>query len=161
MKTKYDFLEYLNDECIGLEHGVGNGIGTEKILMSGKFSYVYSIDSYDSNTHDYKQSLIKLDKYKEKHSLFRMKHMFALDMFPDHFFNIMILNVQINDVIGKWLPKMKSDGIILGDYVGSEAEFIEQFCKEYRFVLHTIGSIWFIKLNETESFAKMMGMLEL
>lgn len=161
MKSKYDFFEYLNDECIGLELGVGNGIGTENILMSGKFSYVYSIDPYDSNTFDYVRTLIKLDKYKEKHSLFRIKPKFALDMFPGGFFNILILNVQVNNIIEDWLSKMKPDGIILGDYLGEEAKYIESFCRTNRFVLHVVGKVWFIKLDETESFAKMMGMLEL
>ena len=154
-------MEYLNEECIGIEIGTSNGTETEEYILKNKMLHFYSIDSYENNLSEYKQALIRLDPYKDKHSLFRMNQMEAVDMFPDHFFNILILNTKIDGVIEQWLSKMKPDGIILGDFIGEEAKYIEKLCSEYRFVLHTIDKVWFVKLDETQSFSKMMGMLEL
>ena len=161
MKTKSDFLEYLSDDCIGIQLGIGDGVETEDILLKNKLKYLYSVDPYENNRYDYKQALVKLDRFKDKHSIFKLNCFDVLDMFPRNFFNILFLNTSRTDVLQSFLGKMKQDGILIGDYIGEEKQFIDNFCREYRLVLHVIGEIWFIKLDETNSFSKMMNMLEL
>lgn len=159
---KLDFIQYLNEEIIGLQIGSGNMEETLQILTQNenKFSHLYIINEYENDDYGYRQAIVNLDIHKSSTTLMRIEHSKTVGIFPDYFFNILFINSNINGIIEQWISKMKPDGIILGDYIGEEAKYIEKLCREYRFVLHVVEEYWFIKLDETESFVKMTGMIE-
>ncbi|WP_279473885.1 class I SAM-dependent methyltransferase [Aeromonas caviae] len=105
---------------VGIELGVAEGIFSERIMKLGQLSFLYGVDMYAGDRgHDinqYKSAFMRLDKYREKYALLKMKFDEALDMFPDEYFDFIYVDgyAHTGEEEGKtlhdWFPKLKVGG---------------------------------------------------
>ena len=110
---------------VGIELGVAEGIFSERIMKLGQLSFLYGVDMYAGDRgHDinqYKSAFMRLDKYREKYALLKMKFDEALDMFPDEYFDFIYVDgyAHTGEEEGKtvhdWFPKLKVGGVFAGD----------------------------------------------
>ena len=110
---------------VGIELAVAEGIFSERIMKLGQLSFLYGVDMYAGDRgHDinqYKSAFMRLDKYREKYALLKMKFDEALDMFPDEYFDFIYVDgyAHTGEEEGKtlhdWFPKLKVGGVFAGD----------------------------------------------
>ncbi|EHR42307.1 class I SAM-dependent methyltransferase [Alishewanella jeotgali] len=110
---------------VGIELGVAEGVLSERIMQLNHLSFLYGVDMYAGDRgHDvyqYKTALRKLERFKEKYSLIKMRFDEALDLFPDSYFDFIYVDgyAHTGEEEGKtlhdWFPKLKPNGIFAGD----------------------------------------------
>lgn len=110
---------------IGVELGVAEGRFSEKLLRKSKLSLLYSIDIYAGDRgHDesqYRQALKRLEPFKERSKILRMRFDEAVKLFPDNYFDFIYVDGYAHTgqedgrTLDDWYPKLKSGGIFSGD----------------------------------------------
>lgn len=141
---------------IALELGVGEGKFTEQLILQHKFLHVYSIDAWNRNEsegkesegnasdREYKKALIRLDIYKDRNSIIRMSFDSAIEIFPNHYFDFIHIDAGENEnkieVMESWLLKLKENGMISGMGYHPDCpetvEAVDTFVRNHGFVLH-------------------------
>lgn len=111
--------------AIGVELGVASGSFSNRLLSTGRFSHLYSIDMWAGDRgHDvkqYKGVLRRLAPYKEKNSIIKLKFDEALDLFPDEYFDFIYIDGYAHtgqnsgQTLHDWWPKLKRGGVFSGD----------------------------------------------
>lgn len=124
-RNREDITSLLKPGSIGIELGVAEGEFSEKLLGTSTLEHLYSIDMWagDSNhdTEQYKRALQRLDPYRKRNSVLKMRFDEALDLFPDDYFDFIYIDgyahtgEEQGQTFRDWFPKLKSGGIFSGD----------------------------------------------
>lgn len=163
--NKEDLIKNLNGG-IGVELGVAEGEFSEKILSLSNLDYLYSVDMYDGHRgHDirqYKKAIKKLDKYRNKNSLIRLKFNESLSLFSDEYFDFIYLDgyahrgYENGREIEDWFKKLKNDGLFIVNNYSLEwprvVESVSNFkIGKYVKIIEDLNFCYFYKKNiETE-----------
>lgn len=130
-------LNYLLNE-LPIENGIMAEIGsyagesTEQFALSGKFSEIYAIDTWNADIPDLIICTSDMVAVEEQFDLrtapynsirkVKKPSIDAVNDFPDNYFDLVYIDANhsyksVTEDILKWLPKVKQDGIISGhDY---------------------------------------------
>ena len=99
--SRFDLVKLLSKEKnIGIELGVAGGDYSAKLVESKKFSLVWGVDMYADthNTKQYKEALVKVG-LNENYKLLRMTFNDALDLFPDSYFDFVLVHDILDYVL--------------------------------------------------------------
>lgn len=120
---RHDVLGLLEGAVnVGVELGVAEGVFSQRMMASGKFTHVIGIDMY-ADSHDvqqYKTALRKL-RLLSSYKLLRMRFDEALDLFDDESLDFLYVDGYAHggeeggETIFDWYPKVKDAGWIAGD----------------------------------------------
>ncbi len=119
-----DVAKLLPAGGIGVELGVAAGGFSERILKLSKLDYLYSIDMWADRGHDineYRAAFRKLDSFRARSSMLRMRFDEALPLFPDAYFDFIYVDGYAHTgedggrTFRDWYPKLKPGGIFAGD----------------------------------------------
>lgn len=115
----------INDNNIGIELGVAEGVYAKRIIDSGKFSMLYGVDKYGGTkshgTEEYKTALTRIGISDNRYTLLRMSFEEALGLFEDNYFDYIYVDgfAHTGQEGGKtlidWYPKLKPGGLMAGD----------------------------------------------
>ena len=124
MKFRYDIAKLINGG-IGVELGVAEGRFSEKLLQYSNLDFLYSIDMWAGDRgHDieqYKLAIKRLEPYKTRNSILKMKFDEALSLFEDSSLDFIYVDGYAHNgeehgqTFRDWLPKLKKGGIMAGD----------------------------------------------
>lgn len=120
---RHDVIKLLNgNNNLGVELGVAEGIFSERMLKSEKFSMFFGIDMYADlhDTHQYKRALSRVGLFAN-YKLLRMTFKEALDLFEDQSLDFVYVDGYAHsgeeggETIFDWFKKVKIGGVISGD----------------------------------------------
>ncbi|MDF2391394.1 hypothetical protein GWQ31_08540 [Aeromonas sp. 2MA4] len=145
-------IYHTRKDGVGIELGVAEGIFSERIMQLDHVSFLYGVDMYAGDRgHDinqYKSAFMRLNKYREKYSLLKMRFDEALDMFPDEYFDFIYVDgyAHTGEEEGKtlydWFPKLRVGGVFAGDDYHSDwpkvVSVVDNFIKEKSLTLNLI-----------------------
>jgi hypothetical protein len=124
-KRRDDVATLLKPGGMGVELGVAEGGFSERILKRSKLAHLYSIDMWAGDrghdVHQYKKAVGRLDPFKMRNSILRMRFDEALDLFPNGSCDFIYVDgyAHTGEEEGRtfrdWFPKLKSGGIFAGD----------------------------------------------
>lgn len=120
---RHDVLDLLGGSAnVGVELGVAEGVFSQRMMESGKFSDVFGVDMY-ADSHDvrqYKSTLRKLG-LRSGYKLLRMRFDEALGLFEDASLDFVYIDGYAHggeeggETIFNWYAKVKVGGLIAGD----------------------------------------------
>lgn len=123
-KYRHDVIDLLSmqDSAVGVELGVAEGIFSERMINSRRFSHFYGIDAYSDmhNTDQYKRALKRVG-IESNYKLLRMRFDEAYDLFDDDYFDFIYVDGYAHSgeeggqTIFSWYRKLKIGGVIAGD----------------------------------------------
>lgn len=120
---RHDILNFLQGQNnIGIELGVAEGIFSERMAKSGKFSRIIGVDMY-SDSHDTKQYKLALRRLGvlSDYKILRMRFDEAIDLFDDESIDFVYIDGYAHggeeggETIFEWYRKVRIGGIIAGD----------------------------------------------
>lgn len=133
MTRRGDIARLVRYRGIGVELGVAEGMFSETLLKTGRFSHLFSVDRWahdrGHDTDEYKRALSRLLPYKSKNTILRMSFDEAVDLFPDEYFDFIYIDGYAHTgqeegvTLKQWWPKVKKGGVFAGD------DYIEGFEK--------------------------------
>lgn len=136
---RQDVVQFLEGtENVGIELGVAQGIFSERMLQSGKFSNFFGVDMY-ADTHDteeYKGALKKVGLFAP-YKLLRMTFAEALDLFDDHTFDFIYVDGYAHsgeeggETMYQWYQKLKVGGVMAGDDYHENWPLVTQSVNEF------------------------------
>ncbi len=120
-----DIAEILAPGGIGVELGVAEGGYSERLLKRSALDHLYSIDMWAGDrghdTEEYKTAIRRLDPFRARSTILRMRFDEALTLFPDEYFNFVYVDgyahtgEEQGQTFRDWFPKLKPGGIFAGD----------------------------------------------
>ncbi len=144
--NREEIASFAPEGAIGVELGVASGSFSERLLATGRFGHFYSIDMWAGDRgHDvnqYKKVISRLQKYRDRSTIIKLRFDEALDLFPDDFFDFIYIDGYAhtgqNDgqTLLDWWPKLKRGGIFSGD---DYAERFPKVIKEVDAFAHAHG----------------------
>ena len=124
-RSRYDLAKLTTPGAVGIELGVARGWFSERLLSTGVFAHLYSVDRWDGDRgHDinqYKMALRALAPYRDQSTCLRMFFDEALDLFPDQHFDFIYIDGYAHTgqhggkTLEDWWPKLKPGGVFSGD----------------------------------------------
>lgn len=125
LRERYDVARLVRPGGIGVELGVATGVFSQRVLERSQLKFLYSIDMYAGDRgHDvnqYKQAISRLDPYRDRNAVWRMRFDEAVDMFPDGHLDFIYVDgyahtgEEEGDTFRGWWPKLRPGGIFAGD----------------------------------------------
>jgi len=116
-----DIAQLVKPDGIGIELGVARGWLSERLLASGNFHHLYSVDRWDGDRgHDveeYKVAIRALMPYRDKNTCLKMSFDEALDLFADEYFDFIYIDGYAHTgqeggkTLENWWPKLKPGGL--------------------------------------------------
>jgi hypothetical protein len=150
LRYRQDITKLVNNEGIGLELGIAEGVFHERVLQNSNL-YMYGIDMYSDRTHthdEYKRALKRILKHPCRSTILKMRFDEALDLFPDNFFDLIYIDgyahtgQENGKTLRDWYPKLKSNGIFAGDDYHERWPFVvdvvNKFVKEKNLQLNIV-----------------------
>jgi hypothetical protein len=120
-----DILKFVRKGGVGVELGVAEGEFSERVLSQDHLLFLYGVDMYAGDRgHDdrqYTRALRRLQKYRNRHALIKMKFEDALNVFEDESLDFVYIDgyAHTGEDNGKhfqpWLRKLRSGGVLAGD----------------------------------------------
>lgn len=117
--------ELLPIGSVGIELGVAEGYFSDALLQHSRLKRLYSIDAW-ADHHDsaeYLKAVRRLARHQTRSVVLRMYFDDALELFADASIDFIYLDAYAHtgqedgDLIEKWWPKLRSDGLFAGhDY---------------------------------------------
>ncbi|WP_339733411.1 class I SAM-dependent methyltransferase [uncultured Gimesia sp.] len=126
------------NENIGIELGVAQGIFSERMIESDRFSTFFGVDMY-ADTHDteeYKGALKRVGLFAP-YKLLRMTFTEALDLFDDHTFDFIYVDGYAHsgeeggETMFQWYQKLKVGGVMAGDDYHEKWPLVMQSVNEF------------------------------
>lgn len=138
---------------VGVELGVAAGDFSERLLRFPHIAHLYSIDMWAGDRghgiDQYREAVMRLDPYRERNSVLKMRFDEALPLFPDGSLDFVYVDGYAHDgqlngqTFRDWFPKLKSGGVFSGDDYSPEwplvVEAVNAFCAEQGLELHVIN----------------------
>lgn len=125
LKQRDDVVTLVKPGGIGIELGVAEGAFSERLLKRNILSYLFSVDMYAGDrkhdTEQYIRALKRLDPYRGKNSVIRMRFDEAVHLFDDDYFDFIYIDGYAHtgqeggQTLNEWFPKLKKGGIFAGD----------------------------------------------
>lgn len=118
-----DIVRDIQFNSIGVELGVASGQFSKRLLETGRFSLLYSIDAWEDH-HDLKemaQALILLAPFGSQSMVIRSRFSDVVETFPDCHFDFIYIDGYAHDgqddgrTLRDWYPKLKPGGLFAGD----------------------------------------------
>lgn len=109
---------------IGVELGVATGQFSKRLLNTGQFNILYSIDAWAGGSHDLsemKQAQQALDPFGERSVIIRARFDEAVSLFEEEFFDFIYIDgfahtgQEEGQTLRQWWPKLKPGGLFAGD----------------------------------------------
>ena len=135
-----------------MELGVAKGIFSELMLQKSNLGYLYGIDMYADEGHDieqYRSALARLEPFRERNAILRMRFKEALPLFPDEYFDFIYVDGYANEgeeggsTFYEWFPKLKRGGVFAGhDYDPHwplVIKAVDKFVAENKLSVFTVG----------------------
>ncbi len=133
-----DVVSLVRPGGVGIELGVAEGVFSERLLLRGVLSHLYSVDMYAGDRgHDneqYKRALRRLGPFRDRNTLIKMPFNEVLDLFPDESFDFIYVDgyAHTGEEGGKtfddWYPKLKPGGLLAGD----------DYCPDWPLVMESV-----------------------
>lgn len=112
-------------DAVGVELGVAAGDFSERILKHDHVAYLFSIDMWAGDrghgVDQYREAIIRLDPYRQRNMIMRMRFDEALPLFADESLDFIYVDGYAHDgelngrTFRDWFPKLRKGGIIAGD----------------------------------------------
>ena len=124
IRLRDDLALLLAPGGIGIELGVGGGGFSEKILKRSALSYLYSVDMWAEGGHnidEYRAAFHRLNPFRTRSSILKMKFNEALPLFPDAYFDFIYVDGYAHtgeeggQTFRDWFPTLKPGGVFAGD----------------------------------------------
>lgn len=125
LNKREDVMKFANPNGVGIELGVAEGEFSERVLRNTQNYYHYSVDMWAGDRgHDddqYKRVIKRLEPYRDRNTIIKLKFENALELFPDNYFDFIYVDgyAHTGEENGKtfsdWYPKLKNGGIMAGD----------------------------------------------
>jgi hypothetical protein len=125
LRKRTDIAGLIKPGGVGVELGVAQGSFSAALLENSALGFLYSIDMYAGDRgHDveeYKLALRKLEPYRSRNSILRMRFDEALSLFPDDYFDFIYIDGYAHTgqeggrTIRDWYAKAKPGAIFAGD----------------------------------------------
>ena len=123
--SRDNLADLIPENGIAAELGVAEGKFSERLIERSNLKFLYSIDCYAGDRgHDAQQyfaALKRLDKYRDRNCLIRLRFNQAVEFFEDEYFDFIYIdgyahNAQEGgETLTKWFPKLKEGGVFAGD----------------------------------------------
>ena len=123
--SRTDITKILPSGGVGVELGVAAGGFSERLLKHSSLAYLYSIDMWAGDRgHDieqYRWTFRKLDPFRTRSTILKMRFDEALCLFPDEYFDFIYVDgyahtgEEDGQTFRDWYPKLKPGGIFAGD----------------------------------------------
>lgn len=153
LKRRDDVVTLVKSGGIGVELGVAEGAFSERILNRNVLSYLYSIDMYAGDrkhdTEQYIRALKRLDPFRDRNSVLRMRFDEAVRMFDDEYFDFIYIDGYAHtgqeggQTLRDWFPKLKKGGVFSGDDYSEKrwplvVQVVDEFVSEHGLQLNVI-----------------------
>lgn len=167
-------LAWNNSNIIGVEIGVRKGNFSEHLLKNSALKFLYCIDSWSHESGReprriskpltiYKNCIKRLEPYKERCQILRLKSCQAYDLFENNYFDMIYLDAahtyeDVKEDIKMWDSKLKRKGIFgFHDYLKRRdrkwlgvVEAVNEYAKENDYAIRVtqgdkLTSAWVIK----------------
>jgi len=139
-------------DAVGVELGVAAGDFSERILKNEHIAYLFSIDMWAGDRghgiEQYREAITKLDPYRARNSIMRMRFDEALTLFSDESLDFIYVDGYAHDgelngqTFRDWFPKLRRGGIIAGDDYADDwplvVSAVKSFSEEYNLEIHVI-----------------------
>lgn len=139
-------------DAVGVELGVAAGDFSERILKNDNVAYLFSIDMWAGDRghgiEQYREAITKLDPYKARNSIMRMRFDEALPLFADESLDFIYVDGYAHDgelngqTFRDWFPKLRRGGIIAGDDYADDwplvVSAVNSFAEENKLEIHVI-----------------------
>jgi len=152
--SRFDILNLVASNSIGLELGIASGTFAKEAILSEKFKLYIGIDSYSNRAHDinqYKQALQYVNVLSNFH-LIKLSFDQALPLFTDESLDFIYLDGTAEEgfnngkVLTDWYPKLKSGGIFSGDDYSDRwplvKEQVNKFCIDNNYTLSITEKVY-------------------
>ncbi len=147
-----DVASLFAENSVGVELGVAAGEFSERLLRFPHIAHLYSIDMWAGDRghgiDQYREAVMRLDPYRERNSVLKMRFDEALPLFPDDSLDFIYVDGYAHDgqlngaTFRDWFPKLKPGGVFSGDDYSPEwplvVEAVNAFCAEQGLELHVI-----------------------
>lgn len=140
-KAREDVTRLLNRRSVGAELGVAGGTFSRRLLETGKFRHLYSIDRWGGDRgHDileYRSAIERLMPFRDRNTPLRMSFSEALPLFPDHYFDFIYVDgyahtgQEAGETLREWWPKLKPGGILAGDDYAPDWPLVVKYIDEF------------------------------
>jgi FkbM family methyltransferase len=145
-------VQLFPSNAIGVELGVAAGDFSERILKHEHVAYLFSIDMWAGDrghgVEQYREAIVRLDPYRARNSILRMRFDEALSLFGDESLDFVYVDGYAHDgelngqTFRDWYPKLRPGGIISGDDYSPEwprvVAAVNRFAEENGLDVHII-----------------------
>lgn len=109
---------------IGVELGVATGQFSQRLLDTGRFAVLYSIDAWNDRGHngaEHFSAIKRLKPYGDRSVIIRARFDEAVKQFDDGFFDFIYIDgyadtgQENGQTLRDWWPKVKEGGLFGGD----------------------------------------------
>lgn len=124
-RRRDDVASLFAENGVGIELGVAAGDFSERILRHDHIGYLWSVDMWAGDrghgTDQYREAIVRLNPYRDRNAIFRMRFDEALPLFVDESLDFIYVDGYAHDgelngaTFRDWFPKLKRGGIIAGD----------------------------------------------
>ena len=152
LRSRWELTKLVRPGSIGLELGVAKGAFSELMLRNSNLGFLYSVDMYAEKGHDidqYRQALVRLDPFRERNTLLKMRFDEALPLFPDGYFDFIYVDGYASEgeeggsTFYDWFPKLKRGGVFAGHDYDPHWPFVvkavDKFIAENNLTLFSVG----------------------
>jgi hypothetical protein len=125
LKERYQIASLIPERGVAIELGTCEAFLTEALLAHSSAAHVYTVDMYASDRgHDveqYRRAVERLEPYRDRYTLLRMRFDEAVAVFPDESFDFVYVDGYAHtgeeggETFRQWFPKVKRGGIFGGD----------------------------------------------
>ncbi len=147
-----DVARLIPDNGVGIELGVAAGDFSERILQHEQVGYLFSVDMWAGDrghgVDQYREAIIRLNPYRQRNAIMRMRFDEALCLFTDESFDFIYVDGYAHDgelngaTFRDWFPRLKRGGIIGGDDYHADwplvVAAVDAFVAENGLELHVI-----------------------
>lgn len=148
-----DVVKLFKKDSVGVELGVAAGDFSERILKHDHVAHLFSIDMWAGDrghgVDQYRETIIRLDKYSNRSTIFRMRFDEALSLFGDESLDFIYVDGYAHDgelngqTFRDWFPKLRKGGVISGDDYSPEwplvLNAVNSFAKSHDLNIHVIN----------------------
>jgi hypothetical protein len=148
-----DVVRLFKSGGVGVELGVAAGDFSERILKHDHVGFLFSIDMWAGDRghgiDQYREAIAKLDTYRDRNTVLRMRFDEALPLFIDESLDFIYVDGYAHDgemngqTFRDWFPKLRRGGIISGDDYAAEwplvVAAVNAFATEFGLEVHVIN----------------------
>lgn len=153
LRKRREISRFIRPFGIGVELGVAEGAFSETLLEESGLAHLYSIDMWAGDRgHDveqYKRTVRRLTKYRDRNTILKLRFDEALDLFDDASLDFVYVDgyAHTGEEGGKtfhdWLPKVRPGGVLAGhDYLPNHhpkvVEAVQAFVTKARLPLYIL-----------------------